>query len=104
MHEREGLLIVERLRELVDAGTVDTVLVAMADMQGRPQGKLCSARVTSCSARTSARCGCCPWHEATAQVLADVEWVDGGPVPASPRQVLRRQLNRLAERDLQAFV
>jgi glutamine synthetase len=45
-----------------------------------------------------------PWHEGTALVLADVEWVEGGPVPASPRQVLRRQLDRLAERGLAAHV
>ena len=45
-----------------------------------------------------------PWHEGTALVLADVERVAGGPVPASPRQVLRRQLDRLAERGLGAYV
>ncbi|HKN96950.1 MAG TPA: glutamine synthetase family protein, partial [Pseudonocardiaceae bacterium] len=45
-----------------------------------------------------------PWHEGTALVLADVEWVTGGEVPASPRQVLRRQLDRLAERGLTAYV
>jgi glutamine synthetase len=45
-----------------------------------------------------------PWHEATALVLCDVEWVGGGVVPVSPRQVLRRQLGRLAERGLEAFV
>jgi glutamine synthetase len=45
-----------------------------------------------------------PWHEGTALVLADVEWVTGGDVPASPRQVLRRQLDRLAERGLVAYV
>jgi glutamine synthetase len=43
-----------------------------------------------------------PWHDATALVLCDVEWLDGAPVVASPRQVLRRQLDRLAERDLVA--
>src|SRR5206468_690745 len=32
-----------------------------------------------------------------------VEWVPGGEVPASPRQVLRRQLARLAERGLAAY-
>ena len=45
-----------------------------------------------------------PWHEATALVLCDVEWADGSPVAASPRQVLRRQLDRLAERGLVADV
>jgi glutamine synthetase len=45
-----------------------------------------------------------PWHEATALVLCDVEWGDGSPVVASPRQVLRRQLDRLAQRGLVADV
>jgi glutamine synthetase len=45
-----------------------------------------------------------PWHEATALVLCDVEWTDGSPVVASPRQVLRGQLDRLAERGLVADV
>jgi glutamine synthetase len=38
-----------------------------------------------------------PWHDGTALVLCDVEWEDGSPVVASPRQVLRHQLARLAE-------
>ncbi|MBB5980707.1 glutamine synthetase family protein [Kribbella solani] len=45
-----------------------------------------------------------PWLEGTALVMCDVEWLDGTPVIASPRQVLRRQLDRLAERDLVAYV
>ncbi|MQA07194.1 MAG: glutamine synthetase [Pseudonocardiaceae bacterium] len=137
------MLSVPRLRELVDAGTVDTVLVAMTDMQGRLQGKRCSARyfldevlahgTEACNyllavdvemntvsgyAMSSWDTGygdfvlrpdldtlrLIPWQEGTAGVLCDLEWVRGGPVPASPRQVLRRQLDRLAERDLTAFV
>jgi glutamine synthetase len=39
-----------------------------------------------------------PWHPATAMLLADVAWEDRSPVVASPRQVLRAQLDRLAER------
>ena len=39
-----------------------------------------------------------PWHEATALCLADLTWGDGRAVVASPRQILRRQLERLAER------
>jgi glutamine synthetase len=39
-----------------------------------------------------------PWQEGTALCLADVLWHDGSDVVASPRQVLRRQLARLAER------
>jgi glutamine synthetase len=37
-----------------------------------------------------------PWLEATALVLGDVTWHDGSPVQASPRQVLRAQLERAA--------
>lgn len=44
-----------------------------------------------------------PWHPATALVICDVEWSDGSPVVASPRQILRRQVERLAERGLVAF-
>jgi glutamine synthetase len=39
-----------------------------------------------------------PWHPATALVLCDIEWESGQPVVASPRQILRSQLQRLAER------
>ena len=44
-----------------------------------------------------------PWHEGTALVLADLAWGDGSPVLASPRQILRRQIDRLAERGLEAY-
>jgi glutamine synthetase len=43
-----------------------------------------------------------PWHEGTALCLADLAWEDGADVVASPRQILRRQLARLAERGWQA--
>ena len=39
-----------------------------------------------------------PWQEGTAMVLCDLAWEDGADVVASPRQILRRQLARLAER------
>jgi glutamine synthetase len=35
-----------------------------------------------------------PWLEATALVLCDVAWHDGSPVAPSPRQVLKRQVER----------
>ena len=44
-----------------------------------------------------------PWHEGTAMCLADIAWADHTPVVASPRQILRRQLERLAERGWEAF-
>jgi glutamine synthetase len=138
-----GMLTVEELRDLVDRGAVDTVLVAMTDMQGRLQGKRCAAAYFLNEVVPQATEACnyllavdvdmntvegyemsswqrgygdfvlrpdlgtlrrVPWHEGTALVLADVEWVQGGDVPASPRQVLRRQLDRLAERGLAAYV
>jgi glutamine synthetase len=45
-----------------------------------------------------------PWHPGTALLLADATWLDGAPVAESPRQVLRRQLDRLAERGWTAMV
>src|SRR5438477_5578032 len=38
-----------------------------------------------------------PWLEAAAVVLSDVVWHDGSPVVPSPRQVLRRQVDRARE-------
>ncbi|HEY3748486.1 MAG TPA: glutamine synthetase family protein [Pseudonocardiaceae bacterium] len=141
-HDSDDLTI-ERLRVLIDEGTVDTVLVAMTDMQGRLQGKRCAARYFLDEVVPHATEACnyllavdvemntvpgyrmsswergygdfvlrpdldtlrmVPWQEGTAMVLADIEWVTGGEVPASPRQVLRKQLNRLAERGLAAYV
>jgi glutamine synthetase len=45
-----------------------------------------------------------PWLPGTALVMADLHWVGGGPVIASPRAILRTQLDRLAPRGLAAFV
>jgi glutamine synthetase len=45
-----------------------------------------------------------PWQPGTALVLADVQWLDHTPVVQSPRQILRRQLDRLAERGWLAMV
>ena len=45
-----------------------------------------------------------PWLPGTALVLADLEWHDGSPIEPAPRQVLRRQLDRLSERGLRAYV
>ncbi|HEY3687437.1 MAG TPA: glutamine synthetase family protein [Streptosporangiaceae bacterium] len=44
-----------------------------------------------------------PWHPGSALVLADLAWLDGAPVTASPRQILKRQAARLAERGWQAM-
>ncbi|MGW7001688.1 glutamine synthetase family protein [Streptomyces sp. NPDC054933] len=45
-----------------------------------------------------------PWNDGTALLIADLAWHDGSPVTASPRQILRRQLDRLAERGWSAYV
>ncbi|MET0133915.1 MAG: glutamine synthetase family protein [Kibdelosporangium sp.] len=143
MRHTEGMLTVGQLTELVDSGEIDTVLIAMTDMQGRLQGKRCSAEYFMNEVVPHATEACnyllavdvdmntvggyamsswdrgygdfvlrpdfgtlrrIPWYDGTALVLADVEWVQGGPVGPSPRQVLRSQLDRLAERGLAAFV
>jgi glutamine synthetase len=137
------MLAVEELRVLVDAGEIDTVLVAVVDMQGRLQGKRCAARYFVDEVLPNSAEGCnyllavdvemntvggyamsswdsgygdfvmkpdlstlrrVPWQEGTALVMCDLVWEDGAPVVASPRQILKRQLDRLAERGLRAFV
>ncbi|MDI1459439.1 glutamine synthetase family protein [Catellatospora sp. KI3] len=134
---------VERLRALVEAGEIDTVLLALTDMQGRLQGKRLHASyfLDEVVAHGSEACNYLlavdvemtpvdgyavsgwsqgygdfvlapdfgtlrplPWLPGTALVLADVLWHDGSPVVQSPRQILRRQLDRLAERGLTAYV
>ncbi|MET8636809.1 glutamine synthetase family protein [Streptomyces sp. NPDC004096] len=45
-----------------------------------------------------------PWNEGTAMVIADLAWNDGSPVVAAPRQILRRQTERLAALGLTAQV
>lgn len=45
-----------------------------------------------------------PWNPGSAFVLADLAWNDGSPVVAAPRQILRRQLERLAEQGYTAMV
>ena len=135
-------LKLDQLRTAVQAKTVDTVLLALTDMQGRLQGKRLTAAhfletvvehgAEACNyllavdvemntvdgyAMASWERGygdfemrpdlgtlrMIPWHEGTALCLADLRWADGAPVVASPRQILRAQLDRLRERGLEAF-
>jgi glutamine synthetase len=49
-----------------------------------------------------AACYLLPWEPGAALVLTDFHHHEGGPVEEAPRQVLRRQLQRLAERGLSA--
>ena len=141
--QARGHLDLDTLRSEVEAGRIDTVLLAMTDMQGRLQGKRLTAThfldevvehdAEGCNyllavdvemntvegyAMSSWERGYgdfvfkpdmdtlrhVPWQEGTAMVTCDLAWEDGSPVVASPRQVLKRQLDRLAERGLEAFV
>ncbi|MHB8379193.1 MAG: glutamine synthetase family protein [Acidimicrobiales bacterium] len=127
----------DELIKLIGSDEVDTVILAITDMQGRLQGKRLDARffadelidgaVEGCSyllasdvemntvdgfALTSWERGYgdlafnpdlstvrrVPWHEKTVIVFADVQTVDGEPVMVSPRQILKRQVDRLSER------
>ncbi len=129
----------EELKQAVADGTVDTVLLAIADMEGRLQGKRLTATHFLDHVAEGGAEGCyyllavdvdmntvdgyemaswetgygdfemkpdiatlrpIPWHEGTVLLMGDLEWPDGRPVAASPRQILRRQLERLAERGL----
>ncbi|MFI6178336.1 MULTISPECIES: glutamine synthetase family protein [unclassified Nonomuraea] len=134
---------VEELRGEAAIGRIDTVLLAIADMQGRLQGKRLSARYFLDEVLHHGSEGCnyllavdvdmntvsgydmsswdrgygdfamkpdlstlrrVPWQDGTALVMADLAWEEGGEVTASPRQILRRQLARLADRGLAAYV
>ncbi|MEU4548221.1 glutamine synthetase family protein [Nonomuraea dietziae] len=138
-----GFLSIDELRDEVAAGRIDTVLLALVDMQGRMQGKRLSARFFLDEVLHHGSEGCnyllavdvdmntvngyemsswergygdfvmkpdistlrrIPWQEGTALLMADLTWEDGSDVTASPRQILRRQLARLEERGLSAYV
>jgi len=45
-----------------------------------------------------------PWLEGTALVLCDLAWEDGSPVVASPRQVLKAQVEKARAAGLEAMV
>lgn len=45
-----------------------------------------------------------PWLPGSALVTADLEWLDGSPVAQSPRQILKAQLDRLAEHGWSPYV
>jgi glutamine synthetase len=135
-------MTLDELREAVEGGTVDTVLLVIADMEGRLQGKRLTAAHFLDEVVAHGAEGCnyllavdvdmntvdgyamsswdrgygdfvmkpdfdtlraVPWHEGTVLLLADLEWEDGSDVVASPRQILRRQLARLAERGYTAL-
>jgi glutamine synthetase len=135
-------LALEELRADVERGAIDTVLLAITDMQGRLQGKRLVARHFLSEVVEHGAEGCnyllavdvdmttvegyamaswergygdfvmrpdldtlirVPWQEGTVLCLADVLWPDGSDVVASPRQVLRAQLARVADRGWTAY-
>jgi glutamine synthetase len=130
-------MTLDELKADAAAGGIDTVLLAMTDMQGRLQGKRLTAPwfLDSVIGHGAEACNyllavdvdmntvdgyemsswergygdfelkpdldtLCrtTWLDGTAMCLADIQWEDGTPVAASPRQILRAQLARLAER------
>ncbi|MGI5322926.1 glutamine synthetase family protein [Actinomadura nitritigenes] len=136
-------LTLDELRGEAAEGRIDTVIVAITDMQGRLQGKRLSSRYFLEEVAGHGSEGCnyllavdvdmntvdgysmsswergygdfvmrpdlgtlrrIPWQEGAALVHADIVWEDGSDVAPSPRQILRRQLGRLAERGWGAYV
>jgi glutamine synthetase len=45
-----------------------------------------------------------PWLPGSAMVMADLSWEDGSPVTVAPRSILNKQMERLSERGLAAFI
>ena len=133
----------DELRSAVQHESIDTVVIAIPDMQGRLVGKRLMATHFLDEVLPHGAEGCnyllatnvemmpvegyamsswdlgygdfmmipdirtlrrLPWLEATALCIADVQWENGDPVAASPRGILQRQLDRLAERGWTANV
>jgi glutamine synthetase len=131
------MLSLDELRRSADDGSLDTVVVAFTDMQGRLLGKRLHVDFFLEQAEAGHPVEGCnyllaldmemdpvpgyeiaswergygdfglvpdlgtlrriPWLQGTALVLCDVAWHDGSPVQPSPRQVLKRQVERAAE-------
>jgi glutamine synthetase len=45
-----------------------------------------------------------PWQAGAAMITADVQWLDGSDVVASPRQILKKQIKELADVGMTAMV
>ena len=133
------MLTTDQLNTLIDAGDIDTVIVAFTDMQGRLVGKRVSARLFKDEVSQHGA-ECCnyllavdaemntvdgyhhsswekgygdmamipdlatlrlvPWIAGTAMVTADLKWLDETAVAPAPREILKTQIARLAERGL----
>jgi glutamine synthetase len=136
------MLTAEQLRSAISDGTIDTVLLAFTDMQGRLQGKFIHGEFFVESVLGHGTEGCnylltvdvemntvdgydltswekgygdmmfvldldtirlLPQREGTAMIQCDLTLADGSPVDVSPRQILRRQIERAAELGFTAF-
>ena len=136
-------LTLDALERAVGSHDIDTVVLALVDMEGRLVGKRLTARHFLESTVSHGAESCeyllatdvdmspqqgyglagwdrgfgdfqlkadlstlrlLPWHPGAALVLADAFKASGEPVEVSPRQILRRQLERLAARGLHAQV
>jgi len=131
------VLTPKELEQGVADGSIDNVIVAFTDMQGRLMGKRVQGKffvedeigdhgIEGCNYLLAldmegdpvpgyemaswergygdfnvrpdmATLRRIPWLEATALVIGDVAWADGSPVTPSPRQVLKRQVERVEE-------
>src|SRR3989449_4219550 len=136
-------LTLDALERAVGSHDIDTVVLALVDMEGRLVGKRLTGRHFLESTVSHGAESCeyllatdvdmspqqgyglagwdrgfgdfqlkadlstlrlLPWHPGAALVLADAFKESGEPVEVSPRQILRRQLERLAARGLRAQV
>jgi glutamine synthetase len=136
-------LSLETLKSEIESGKIDTVIVAITDMQGRLVGKRIHGEHFLNDTLTHGTEGCnyllavdmemntvggyemsswergysdfvmdpdmstlrrVPWQEGSAMVLADVKWLDGKDVVASPRQILRKQIKALADAGMKPYV
>ena len=126
-----------QLRSAIEAGSVDTVLVAFPDLQGRPAGKRITGPFFLDHVADNGWEACdyllaidvdmdplpgyhfanwdqgygdmvgildeatiteLPWHPGSVFIMCDLVDHHGAPIDVSPRQILRRQIDRLAER------
>ena len=136
-------LSVENLKKAIAEKTIDTVVIAMTDMQGRLVGKRVDAKFFLDEVLGHGTEGCnyllaadvdmntvdgyamsswergysdfamigdtgtlrmIPWQDGAALLLADVQWLDGTDVVASPRQILKKQIKAAADAGLKAMV
>src|SRR5215216_2606406 len=108
-----GMLRLGDLKREIAAGTIDTVVAAMVDMQGRLVGKRFHAQFFAESGHEETH-GCnyllgvdieMEPVPGTALVICDVlDHHTHEDVPHSPRAMLKEQLERLAAMKLKAYV